>query len=97
MRHIIDRYFDEEELDPTERQLFGLAAYNAGPSRTRKIRAEAATNGLDENRWFDNVEVVMARRVGIEPVRYVGNITKYYIAYKALAEQELQLEDDRAR
>ena len=38
--------------------------------------------GLDPNRWFENVEVVVARRVGSEPVRYVSNIFKYYVAYR---------------
>jgi hypothetical protein len=37
------------------------------------------------NLWFDNVEVVVARKVGSEPVRYVSNIVKYYLAYRLLA------------
>jgi membrane-bound lytic murein transglycosylase MltF len=57
-----------------------LAAYNAGPARIRALRTEAAEEGLDPNVWFGNVEVVAARRVGRETVRYVSNITKYWIA-----------------
>jgi membrane-bound lytic murein transglycosylase MltF len=86
MRHIIDTYFDEPELEPSQRHLFALAAYNAGPTRISKLRREAASKGLDPNVWFDNVEVVVARRVGSETVRYVGNIVKYYVAYKLIPE-----------
>jgi len=36
----------------------------------------------------NNVELVVAAQVGREPVTYVGNIYRYYIAYKrALASQ----------
>lgn len=38
--------------------------------------------------WFDNVERVAALRGGQEPVRYVRNIYKYYIAYKLIQEDE---------
>ena len=33
------------------------------------------------------MERVVARRVGREPVQYVANIYKYYIAYKLLMER----------
>jgi hypothetical protein len=42
----------------------------------------AASRGLDPNIWFNNVELVVAAQVGREPVVYVGNIYRYYIAYK---------------
>ena len=51
------------------------------------LRREAASKGLDPDVWFDNVEVVVARRVGSETVRYVSNIVKYYAAYKLTSEQ----------
>ena len=41
--------------------------------------------GLDPNRWFDNVEIAAARAISREPVIYVRNIYKYYVAYKLLA------------
>jgi len=40
---------------------------------------------LDPNLWFDNVEVVAAKRIGRETVQYVSNIYKYYIAYTRIA------------
>jgi hypothetical protein len=39
--------------------------------------------------WFQNVEVVAARRIGAETVTYVRNIYKYYLTYKLLEEQSL--------
>jgi membrane-bound lytic murein transglycosylase MltF len=82
LRRIVDTYFDDPSIDELNRQLFAAAAYNAGPSRIRRLRGEAEGTGLDPNRWFENVEVVVARRVGAETVRYVANVYKYYVTYR---------------
>ena len=58
-----------------------------GPNRIRSLRREAAENGYDGNTWFGHVEHVVAQKVGREPVQYVGNIYKYYIAYSLLDRQ----------
>ena len=42
----------------------------------------AAKRGLDPHQWFNNVEIVTAERVGMEPTIYVRNIYKYYVAYR---------------
>ena len=53
------------------------------------MRREAAKREFDQDKWFDNVEVVVARRIGVETTTYVRNIYKYYVAYKlALDAQE---------
>ena len=91
MRTLYDRYFDDPAMDEQNRTLFAMAAYNAGPGRLRALRAEAKQKGLDPHLWFNNVELVAARRVGHETVSYVRNIYKYYVAYK------LQLEVIEAR
>ena len=84
-----DHYFSSESLDEAERMLFTMAGYNAGPNRINRLRRVAAARGLDPDVWFNNVELVVAAQVGKEPVNYVGNIYRYYIAYKrALAELE---------
>jgi membrane-bound lytic murein transglycosylase MltF len=88
MRWIIDEHFDDPAIDKTNKVLLGFAAYNAGPSRIQQMRREAKRRGLDPNRWFANVEVVTAQKVGREPVEYVANIYKYYLAYTLLAEEE---------
>lgn len=76
-----EHYFTDDALDPTERMLFTMAGYNAGPNRINRLRRVAAARGLDPNVWFNNVELVVAAQVGREPVTYVGNIYRYYIAY----------------
>ena len=93
-----DHYFSDEAMDPTERMLFTMAGYNAGPNRINRLRRETEKRGLDPNVWFNNVELVVAAKVGREPITYVSNIYRYYIAYKrALAslenKQSMQTED----
>ncbi len=87
MRFLRDRYFSDPALDPLDRGLLTLAAYNAGPARVAKLRQKAKTVGLDPNQWFGNVEVIAARDIGRETVDYVSNIYKYYTAYRAIAAQ----------
>jgi len=77
-----DRYFHGAELEDFERYLFTMAGYNAGPNRINRLRKETEKRGLDPNKWFGNVEDIVASKVGREPVVYVANIFKYYVAYK---------------
>jgi len=84
LRFIIDRYFSDSAVTPLDRQLFAMAAYNAGPARIAGLRRRAGAEGLDPNRWLRNVELVAARAIGRETVDYVGNIYKYYLAYSLL-------------
>jgi membrane-bound lytic murein transglycosylase MltF len=83
-----DRYFSDEAIDSLNQQLLSLAAYNAGPARVARLRREAADEGLDPNVWFRNVELIAARRIGRETVRYVNNIFKYYVAYSRVEEHQ---------
>ncbi|HET9474088.1 MAG TPA: lytic transglycosylase F, partial [Steroidobacteraceae bacterium] len=77
MRFLVNQYFDEPGIDRVNRHLFAFAAYNAGPNRITRLRGETAKQGLDPNKWFNNVEVVVAQDVGRETVQYVSNIYKY--------------------
>ena len=70
-----------------DKALFSFASYNAGPARVARLRAETKKRGMDPNVWFHNVEYVAAEKIGPETVTYVGNIYKYYIAYKLVMEQ----------
>ena len=88
MRYMIDQYYDKEPMTKLDKALFAFASYNAGPARVRKLRAEAASRGLDPDVWFQNVEYVAAERVGQETVTYVSNIYKYYIAYSLIMENQ---------
>ena len=87
MRFLRDRYFSGPELDHVNATLFSFAAYNAGPARISRLRSRAEELGLDPHRWFGNVEHVVSMEVGREPVQYVANIYKYYVAYRLVAER----------
>jgi len=88
LRAIEDMYFKDENLDALNKTLFAFASYNAGPTRIVELRKKAATEGLNPNEWFGNVELVVAKDVGQQTVRYVSNIYKYYVAYKLVLGQE---------
>jgi membrane-bound lytic murein transglycosylase MltF len=88
MAQLMDDYFNDAVLDDQNRNLFAFAAYNAGPGKIQSLRREAQAENLDPNLWFNNVERVAAARVGQEPVRYVRNIYKYYVAYKLIEEAD---------
>ena len=94
MRFIADRYFGDERFDDLSQWIFSLAAYNAGPAKINRYRREAAENGYDPNRWFDNVEIIAARRIGSETVTYVSNVFKYYLGYQ-MSMQRGSLREER--
>ena len=88
LRNIEDQYFNDPNIDQLNKTLMVFASYNAGPNRIARLRAQAQQQGLDPNKWFGNVELLVAQDVGQETVTYVGNVYKYYIAYKlALQDQ----------
>ena len=89
LRFMRDSYFADEGLDSLNGSLLSFAAYNGGPNRIARLRLEAAEIGLDPNLWFDNVELVVSKRIGRETVQYVSNIYKYYVAYRLIADQVL--------
>src|SRR3954467_3499529 len=94
MRYVTDTYFPEARMDPFNRTMFAFASYNAGPARIAGLRRQAAGRGLDPDRWFGQVERVVAERIGRETVQYVSNILKYYVVYRRVA--ELQARKERA-
>ena len=51
-------------------------------------RADVNYTELARRLWFNNVERVAAARIGQEPVRYVRNIYKYYVAYRLIEEAD---------
>ena len=87
LHEISDSYFNDPKIDPVDRLLFTFAAYNAGPNRIAALRKKAPAAGLDPNKWFGNVELLVAQSVGPVTVQYVSNIYKYYVAYKLVVEQ----------
>jgi len=95
MNRLMTRYFKDANFTEQERTLFAFASYNAGPGNIIKMRAEAAKVGLDQDKWFDNVEIVTAEKIGLQTPTYVRNIYKYYVAYKLMSEVETERHEAR--
>ena len=83
---IRDTFFSSQEISKGDRVDFSFAAYNAGPNKIQQMREKAKTMRLNPNKWFYNVELAALKHVGQEPVRYVANIHKYYVAYTLISE-----------
>jgi membrane-bound lytic murein transglycosylase MltF len=84
---LMTRYFPDAKFSEGNRPLFAFASYNAGPGNISRMRKLATERGLDPDKWFNNVELVTAEKIGIETTTYVRNIYKYYVAYKLTLEQ----------
>jgi membrane-bound lytic murein transglycosylase MltF len=87
LNSIAEKYFGDPKIDSVNRLLLTFAAYNCGPNRIAELREKAPSQGLDPNKWFGNVELLVAQSVGQVTVQYVSNIYKYYVAYKLVVEQ----------
>jgi membrane-bound lytic murein transglycosylase MltF len=86
MDQLMSRYLGDAQFDETNRTLFAFAAYNCGPGNINRMRKEAHKRGLDDNTWFNHVELVTAEKIGVETTTYVRNIYKYYVAYKLMSD-----------
>ncbi|WP_036020072.1 transglycosylase SLT domain-containing protein [Paraburkholderia mimosarum] len=88
MDHLMTRYFPDAHFSEDDRSLFAFASYNAGPANIARMRKEAAKRGLDPNKWFNNVEIVVGEKIGMETTTYVRNIYKYYTSYRLITQAE---------
>ena len=90
MDQLMTKYFSDAHFSEGNRPLFAFASYNCGPGNVAKARREAVKRGLDPDKWFNNVEIVVADQIGTETTTYVRNIYKFYVAYRlTLDAQEL--------
>ena len=83
MAFLRDFYFSNDNYTEEERINFTLAAYNAGPSRIRRLQRTAEAKGYNPYVWFYNVETQARNHIGLETVNYVANIRKMQIFLKA--------------
>lgn len=95
MDQLMVKYFPDAKFSEGNRPLFAFASYNCGPGNVAKARRIAAERGLDPNKWFNNVEIVVAEKIGTETTTYVRNIYKYYVAYKLTLEAHQAAEQAR--
>lgn len=87
---LMSRYFQDAKFSEVDRPLFAFASYNAGPGNIAKMRKLAVDRGLNPDVWFNNVEIVVAEKIGAETTTYVRNIYKYYVSYRLLKDAETQ-------
>ncbi len=92
VRQLIDTYFPDASFDEQNRTLFAFASYNAGPTAIVRMRNLTKKQKLNPDVWLNNVERITAARIGQQPVRYVRNIYKYYIAYKLIEAHQKTLD-----
>ena len=95
MDQLMTRYFPDAGFSEGNRPLFAFASYNCGPGNVARARKEAARRGLDPDKWFNNVEIVVAQQIGVETTTYVRNIYKYYVAYRLTLEAQATAEEAR--
>jgi len=95
MDQLMTQYFPDANFSEGNRPLFAFASYNCGPGNVARARKEAKRRGLDPDKWFNNVEIVVAQQIGVETTTYVRNIYKYYVAYKLTL--QAQADADQAR
>jgi membrane-bound lytic murein transglycosylase MltF len=85
---LMTKYFPDADFSEGNRPLFAFASYNAGAGRISTMRRLAVKKGLDPNKWFNNVELVVAEKIGIETTTYVRNIYKYYVSYRLILDAQ---------
>jgi membrane-bound lytic murein transglycosylase MltF len=88
MDQLMTKYFSDADFKENDRSLFAFASYNAGPGNISRMRKEATKQGLDPDKWFNNVEILVAQKIGMETTTYVRNVFKYYVAYKLQLETQ---------
>jgi membrane-bound lytic murein transglycosylase MltF len=88
MDQLMTQYFPDAHFSDDDRTLFAFASYNAGPGNIARMRREAAKRGLNPDKWFNNVEIVVAEKIGMQTTTYVRNIYKYYVSYRLMAQAE---------
>ena len=96
MDQLMAQNFADSSFTEQNRTLFAFAAYNCGAGNVAKARKEAVRRGLDPNVWFNNVESVIADKIGMQTTTYVRNIYKYYVAYKLIADAKARTASVRA-
>jgi len=87
---LMAKYLAGAHFDEANRSLFAFACYNAGPGNINRMREEARKRKLDPDKWFNNVELVTAEKIGLQTPTYVRNIYKYYVAYKLMSEVDAE-------
>jgi membrane-bound lytic murein transglycosylase MltF len=65
------------------------------PRQRRQVPQEAEKARARSDKWFNNVEIVVAQKIGTETTTYVRNIYKYYVAYRLTLDAQAEAEKAR--
>ncbi len=71
----LNTFFDDRVPDPAERIKFILASYNAGQGHVLDAMKLAEKNGLNPEKWDDNVALYLARKS--DPAFYYDPVVKH--------------------
>ena len=82
LRFIADRYFEDADIEESDRVFMALASYNAGPNGIARVRK----NAKDPDEWFGNLSHDVAASIGMAPVYYVSNVFRSYLTLKGIVE-----------
>ena len=88
MDQLMTKYFPDAKFSQAQPAAVRVCQLQRGPGQHREMRKEAAKRGLDPDKWFNNVELVVAEKIGTETTTYVRNIYKYYAAYRLTMEAQ---------
>ncbi len=83
-RRLLDVWLDEPNLSDETRLRFAVAAYHVGPGRLKRLRQEAAAQGLDGDRWAGHVEKMVAEGVAPGSAAYVDEVFATRASYRDL-------------
>ena len=97
VRFLMDKYYADLKPDPFNQTLMAFAGYNAGPNRIANLRKKAKERGLNDTKWFNNVEWVVAESVGPVTVNYVRNIFQYFLIYSGVYKRHLAIQEVKTR
>jgi len=90
LAYLKERYFSDPQYSLEDQTNFALAAYNAGPTKIRRMQRLAEKRGLNPYKWFYNVEIIVRQKIGLETVNYVANIRKFQLALKVSHDIEME-------
>ncbi len=82
LSHLRDVEFKDLANDPKQQLFFMIAAYLNGPEKINGMRWTTAKTGKNQNEWFNDVNVTVARLIGRESVRAVRKIALYWVTYR---------------
>lgn len=86
LRYLIDTHFTDGEIAQIDQRLFAVAAYFTGPEKISTMRWLTGQMGQNSNKWFNEVAVVVSRRMGRDTERFVMAVSGAALTYRLASE-----------